>query len=231
MSDPAGEPTTTRNGDETTVVPHDAQTDAVDLAWSVADPAPAVEAVADSRRPLSKTLLALLAVVAVAAVALGAFVLGQRDPDQTDTAPPPASTAPPSTAPPQTPNAAPVPPTGAAPQPTSTTSVAPPAPTSASAPPESAPPATVAPSSLAPDAASPDDAFIAQLQADGITFDSEHRALRVAHEVCWEFAQGNRESDIVAAVKADNQSLPDSGVVDLVTLSIDTYCPQYVSSH
>jgi hypothetical protein len=49
----------------------------------------------------------------------------------------------------------------------------------------------------------------------------------VAHEVCWEFAQGNSEPDIAAAVKADNPGLPDIGAADFVSLSVDAYCPQY----
>jgi uncharacterized protein DUF732 len=48
-----------------------------------------------------------------------------------------------------------------------------------------------------------------------------------AREVCMEFALGNTEPDIAAAVKADNPNLPDTRAADFVTLSINAYCPQY----
>jgi type IV secretory pathway VirB10-like protein len=228
MSDPASEPNTADgDSEETTVAPSEAQTGAVDLAWSAVDTAPDVEAFIDGRRPLPKTLLAFLAGVVVAAVALGAFALGQREPTQENTAP----TQPTSTAPSSTPSMALGPPPSATPQPTSTpTSAAPPAPTPATAPPEPTPTATAAPSPSAQRPMSPEDTFIAQLQADGITFDSPALAVRAANKVCFEFSLGNSEPDIAAAVKADNPSLSDTRAADFVSLSANAYCPQYGSS-
>jgi hypothetical protein len=219
VSDAGSEPSTVApDGEETTVVRSDVQTGAADLAWSVADTAPDFEAPVNGRRPLSKTLLAFLAGVGVAAIAMSAFVLGERVPEEVDTAPT-------STAPLPTPSVAPVSPSGVAPQPTSATSVAPPVP--APAPPVPAPPAIEAPSPSVPQSVSPDDTFIARLQADGITFSNQAQALRVAREVCLEFALGVSEADIAAAVQADNPSLPENGAADLVGLSVNAYCPQY----
>lgn len=228
-SDPTNEPTTVaRDGAETTVVPSEAQTGAVDLAWSAADTAPYVEAPADGRRPLPKTLLAFLAGVAVAAIALGAFVLGTREPERVNTAPtPPASTTPS-----PIPSSAPAPPPSTAPQPSSTTSIPPlpstPAPEPAAPTPE--PPAITTPAPTVPRSESTDDTFIARLEANGITFDDRAQALHVAHEVCRQFALGNTAQDITAAVKADNPGLPNRGAAALVTLSTKAYCAQYSSS-
>ncbi|MBO0881422.1 MAG: DUF732 domain-containing protein, partial [Mycobacterium sp.] len=226
-SDPTNEPTTVaRDGAETTVVPSDAHTSAVELAWSAADTAPYVEAPADGRRPLPKTLLAFLAGVAVAAITLGAFVLGTREPERVNTAPtPPASTAPS-----PIPSSVPAPPPSTAPQPSSTTSVPPLPSTPAPEPPAPAPSAITSPIPTVPRTESTDDTFIARLKADGITFDSRAQALHVAHEVCRQFALGNNGRDITAAVKADNPDLPNRGAAALVTLSVDTYCAQYGSS-
>lgn len=221
MGDPASEPTTTgRDSEETAIAPCDTETSAVELAWSVADPAPDANAFADGRRPLPKTLLVFLAGIAVAAVALSAFILGRHEPAQVDTAP----TQPNSTAPPPTPSMAHVPPPHAAPQPTSTTSVAPSAPPPV---PEPAPPVIAAPSPPVPQPTSPDDAFIARLQADRITFDSQAVAVSAAREVCLEFSVGNSGPNIAAAVKADNPSLSDTRAADFVRLSVSAYCPQY----
>jgi type IV secretory pathway VirB10-like protein len=225
MGDPTSEPNTAdRDSAETTLAPSDAQTSAVNLAWSVGDTAPDVEAYAEGRRPLPRTLLAFLAGVAVAAVALGAFLLGLRQPDDDDTAP----TQPISTAPSPTPSAALVSPPSAAPQPpTSSTSVEPPEPTSEPAPLAPEPPAIAAPESPVPDSTSPDDTFIAGLQAEGITFDTPALAVSVAHQVCLQFSLGNSTRDVVAAVKADNPSLPRTSAAHFVTMSVNAYCPQY----
>jgi hypothetical protein len=62
------------------------QAKGADLAWAVTHTALDVVP-GDGRRPLSKTLVAFLAGVAVAAVALGAFMLGQREPERVNKPP------------------------------------------------------------------------------------------------------------------------------------------------
>jgi hypothetical protein len=228
MSDDGSEPNTAaHDGEETCFVPSfvssDAQTGAVNLAWSAADTTPEVDVPADSHRPLSKTLLAFLAGVGVAAVALGAFVLGEREPEIVNTAPTQQTSAAPS----PTSSVAPVPPPAVAPQPTSAASVATPAPTEAPEPLEPAPSASTVTSPPVPQPTSPDDTFIARLQSDGITFDSQDQAFRVAREVCMELGLGNRAADIAAAVKADNPTLSGASAADFVGLSVNAYCPQY----
>jgi len=78
-------------------------------------------------------------------------------------------------------------------------------------------------------ATSVDDAFLAQLQADGIQPPTAARAITDAHAVCNALDAGNSAQSVIGAVaKATGLSSKSAK-----TFSVDAasaYCPQYVTS-
>ena len=78
-------------------------------------------------------------------------------------------------------------------------------------------------------ASSVDDAFLAQLQADGITPPTPARAISDAHAVCNSLEQGQSGQQVIAAV-AQSTGLSPKGAKTFAVDAATAYCPQYVTS-
>ena len=78
-------------------------------------------------------------------------------------------------------------------------------------------------------ASSVDDAFLAQLQADGITPPSAARAISDAHAVCRALDQGHSGQEVINAV-AESTGLRANGAKTFAVDAASAYCPQYVTS-
>lgn len=74
-----------------------------------------------------------------------------------------------------------------------------------------------------------DDAFIAQIQADGIQPPSAARAISEAHTVCTELNAGKPSKQVIANV-ANRTGLSSSGANTFAIDAAKAYCPQYVTS-
>jgi hypothetical protein len=184
------------DNDETAVVPHSVQTDAVDLAWSLEDTT-SDAMLGDGRRPLSAVLLALLAVVAASGAALGAFVVGQHEPERINASRRASSAPPPPVAPPS--HAVPVPVAAPAAKPAppvpSTVRVAPPTITIDASPPvatEVPPPPPPAPQF---DPAR-DQWLLNNMRSLGYVIVNPQLVISNAHEACRLFQQGKSSEQV-----------------------------------
>lgn len=78
-------------------------------------------------------------------------------------------------------------------------------------------------------ATSVDDAFLAELQADGITPPSAARAISEGHAVCSALDQGQSPAEVYAGV-ANRTGLSTKGSKTFAVDAAKAYCPQYVTS-
>ncbi|CAM4228211.1 hypothetical protein MB901379_03596 [Mycobacterium basiliense] len=78
-------------------------------------------------------------------------------------------------------------------------------------------------------ASSTDDAFLAQIQADGITPPSASRAISDAHAVCSALDQGHSAKEVINAV-AKSTGLSAQGAKTFAVDAASAYCPEYVTS-
>ena len=78
-------------------------------------------------------------------------------------------------------------------------------------------------------ASSVDDAFLAQLQADGITPPSAARAVSHAHAVSKALDNGHSGQEVINAV-AQSTGLSSKGAKTFAVDAASAYCPQYVTS-
>ena len=78
-------------------------------------------------------------------------------------------------------------------------------------------------------AGSVDDAFLAQLQRDGIVPPTAARAISDAHGVCNALNQGNSAQAVINAV-ASTTGLDAKGANAFAVDAASAYCPQYVTS-
>jgi hypothetical protein len=78
-------------------------------------------------------------------------------------------------------------------------------------------------------AGSVDDAFLAQLQADGIQPPSAGRAVSDAHAVCKALDAGHSPQEVIGAV-AQSTGLSPKGAKTFSVDAASAYCPQYVTS-
>jgi hypothetical protein len=78
-------------------------------------------------------------------------------------------------------------------------------------------------------ASSTDDAFLAELQADGITPPSAARAISEAHTVCKGLDQGQSSTEVINGV-AQRTGLSAKGAKTFAVDAAKAYCPQYVTS-
>jgi hypothetical protein len=78
-------------------------------------------------------------------------------------------------------------------------------------------------------ASSTDNAFLAQLQADGITPPTAARAISDAHAVCAALDAGNSPQAVINAV-AESTGLNQKGAKVFAVDAASAYCPQYVTS-
>jgi len=78
-------------------------------------------------------------------------------------------------------------------------------------------------------ASSVDNAFLAQLQTDGITPPTPARAISDAHAVCTALQQGQSPQDVITAV-AQSTGLSNKGAKTFAVDAASAYCPQFVTS-
>ncbi len=78
-------------------------------------------------------------------------------------------------------------------------------------------------------ATSVDDAFLAQLQADGIQPPTAARAITDAHAVCKALDAGNSPQSVISAV-ATATGLSSKSAKTFSVDAASAYCPQYVTS-
>lgn len=78
-------------------------------------------------------------------------------------------------------------------------------------------------------ASSTDEAFLAQLQADGITPPGAARAIKDAHAVCDALDEGHSAKAVIKAV-AKATGLSAKGAKTFAVDAASAYCPQYVTS-
>ena len=74
-----------------------------------------------------------------------------------------------------------------------------------------------------------DDAFLAQLQRDGIVPPTAARAISDAHGVCNSLDQGNSAQSVINAV-ANTTGLDHDGANTFAVDAAQAYCPQFVTS-
>ena len=78
-------------------------------------------------------------------------------------------------------------------------------------------------------ASSVDDAFLAQLQADGIQPPTAERAVSDAHAVCKALDAGHSPQEVINAV-AKATGLSSTSAKTFSVDAASAYCPQYVTS-
>lgn len=78
-------------------------------------------------------------------------------------------------------------------------------------------------------ASSGDDAFLTQLQADGITPPSSAVAIKDAHTVCKALDRGESSKDVINAV-VETTGLNTKSANTFAVDAASAYCPQYVTS-
>ena len=70
-----------------------------------------------------------------------------------------------------------------------------------------------------------DDAFLASLQAAGITFPDPGRAIAAGKWVCQAAGQGTPMADVVKAVQAQNSKLREDNAAKFTAIAANVYCP------
>lgn len=78
-------------------------------------------------------------------------------------------------------------------------------------------------------AGSVDDAFIAQIEADGIQPPSAARAISEAHKVCSALNAGESTKQVISGV-AQRTGLSSTGANTFAVDAASAYCPQYVTT-
>jgi hypothetical protein len=76
---------------------------------------------------------------------------------------------------------------------------------------------------------SADNAFLAQLQSDGITPPTPARAISDAHAVCSALDEGQSPQQVITAV-AQSTGLTQKGAKTFAVDAASAYCPQFVTS-
>ena len=74
-----------------------------------------------------------------------------------------------------------------------------------------------------------DDAFLAELEAEGITPPSASVAISDAHAVCDMLDEGYSPDEVITAV-ADATGLSNDGANTFAVAAADAYCPEYVTT-
>jgi Protein of unknown function (DUF732) len=78
-------------------------------------------------------------------------------------------------------------------------------------------------------ASSTDDAFLAQIESDGITPPSSAAALKEAHAVCSSLDSGESSQQVINEV-AEATGMSTKGAKTFAIDAMVAYCPQYVTS-
>jgi Protein of unknown function (DUF732) len=74
-----------------------------------------------------------------------------------------------------------------------------------------------------------DDAFLASLQAAGITYQGVDRVIAAGKSVCTMAAQGKQMVDVVKTVQSLNPGLHGDNAARFTAIAANAYCPQAVS--
>jgi hypothetical protein len=74
-----------------------------------------------------------------------------------------------------------------------------------------------------------DDAFIASLNAAGITYPEAGRAIAAGKWVCQEVGQGKPMVDVVNEVQAQNSRLRGDNAARFTAIAANVYCPSALS--
>ena len=77
---------------------------------------------------------------------------------------------------------------------------------------------------------STDDAFIASLQAAGITFSDPDKAVGAGKWVCDTVNGGTQMSDVVKTLQSKNSSLSEDKANKFAAIAANAYCPQAIST-
>ena len=70
-----------------------------------------------------------------------------------------------------------------------------------------------------------DDAFLASLQAAGITFPDPGRAIVAGKWVCQTADQGTPMADVVKTIQAQNSRLSGDNAARFTAIAANVYCP------
>lgn len=75
-----------------------------------------------------------------------------------------------------------------------------------------------------------DDAFLATLQAAGITYQSPDRAIAAGKSVCKMADQGRSMVDVVKTIQNLNPNLHGDNAARFTAIAANLYCPQALSA-
>ena len=75
-----------------------------------------------------------------------------------------------------------------------------------------------------------DDAFLASLQAAGITFPDPGRVIAAGRWVCQAVGGGTQMADVVKTVQSQNSGLHGDNAARFTAIAANVYCPQALPS-
>ncbi|BBZ48482.1 hypothetical protein MHEI_01990 [Mycobacterium heidelbergense] len=76
-----------------------------------------------------------------------------------------------------------------------------------------------------------DDAFLASLQAAGITYPDAGRVITAGKWVCQAVGQGTQMADVVKTIQAQNSGLHGDNAARFTAIAANVYCPTALSAH
>jgi hypothetical protein len=77
---------------------------------------------------------------------------------------------------------------------------------------------------------STDDAFLASLQAAGITYSDPDKAVGAGKWVCQTVGQGTQMTDVIKTLQSKNSSLSDEKAAKFTAIAANAYCPDAIST-
>jgi Protein of unknown function (DUF732) len=75
-----------------------------------------------------------------------------------------------------------------------------------------------------------DDAFIASLQAAGMTFPDAGRVIKLGRSVCQAAGKGTPLIDVVKKVQSQNSGLHGDNAARFTAIAAEVYCPQALAT-
>ena len=78
---------------------------------------------------------------------------------------------------------------------------------------------------------STDDAFLASLQAAGITYPDPGRVIAAGKWVCQAVGQGTQMVDVVKTIQSRNSGLHGDNAARFTAIAANVYCPQALSAN
>lgn len=76
-----------------------------------------------------------------------------------------------------------------------------------------------------------DDAFLASLQAAGITYPDPGRVIAVGKWVCQAVGQGTQLVDVVKTIQTQNSRLQGDNAARFTAIAASVYCPNALSAN